>query len=126
MKGIIYKIFRPTEPNTVYIGSSLNSKKQRMNEHRSDYKGYLNGTSPYMSSFEILKYPDAVIRVIAIVEVGFLYLVLIPNVYHVILYKWSCNERYKIRMNLQYMGLLLWKKHRTYQFPMQCPLVDGM
>ena len=69
MKGIIYKIFRESEPNTVYLGSSLNSKEHRMAEHKKDFKAYLNGNFPYVSSFEILKYPDAVIKVVATVEV---------------------------------------------------------
>ena len=69
MKGIIYEIFQQTEPNTVYLGSTLKSEERRMIEHKSNYKRYLNGTYPYISSFEILKYPDAVIKVIATVEV---------------------------------------------------------
>ena len=62
MKGIIYEIFRKTEPSTVYIGSSLNSKEHRMKEHKHDFKEYTNGKFPYVSSFEIVKYADAIIR----------------------------------------------------------------
>ena len=69
MKGIIYEIFRPVEPNTVYIGSSLKSKNKRMREHKEDYKRYLNGNHNYVSSYELVKYPDAIIKVIATVEV---------------------------------------------------------
>lgn len=58
--GIVYKI---SSPNTdkVYIGSTINKYLSlRKSKHVYDYKGFLNGTRHYKSSYEILKHGDCV------------------------------------------------------------------
>ncbi len=58
--GFIYKI---SSPNTdkIYIGSTTHKYiSLRKAKHVYDYKGYLNGTRHYRTSFEILKHGDCV------------------------------------------------------------------
>jgi len=58
--GFIYKISSPNTQN-VYIGSTTNKYLSgRKSKHVYDYKGFLNGTRHYRTSFEILKYEDCV------------------------------------------------------------------
>jgi Fic family protein len=53
--GKIYKIVDKTN-NNVYIGSTGNDVKQRMHQHRANYKRYINGKSKNKcKSFEIIK-----------------------------------------------------------------------
>jgi hypothetical protein len=52
--GKIYKIVDNTNDN-IYIGSTCKRLCQRMAQHRSNYKGYLDGKISYVSSFDILK-----------------------------------------------------------------------
>lgn len=66
--GKIYKI-TCSENNLTYIGSTFNYLKQRLSEHKSDYKRYLDGKRNYVSSFEIVKYESAKIELIKEVEV---------------------------------------------------------
>ena len=67
--GIIYKVFRKSEPNRIYIGSSFYKKEHRLHQHVSDFKRYSNGKGRYISSFEIVKFPDCDIDVIENVKV---------------------------------------------------------
>ena len=54
----IYKIVDNTNGN-IYIGSTCKLLCQRLSQHRSDYKGFLNGSSKkFMSSFYILHNED--------------------------------------------------------------------
>ena len=42
----------------VYIGSTTNTLSRRLTSHRSNYKNYLLGNFPFLTSFEILKNHD--------------------------------------------------------------------
>ena len=57
----IYTI-RSHHTNLIYIGSTCNELRKRLHQHKSKYKGYLNGKCSYISSFEIVKYNDAYIE----------------------------------------------------------------
>ena len=59
--GIVYKI---SSPNTdkVYIGSTIRTIKQRLQEHKSTYKRYMDGKYRLVTSFMILENDDVVIE----------------------------------------------------------------
>jgi hypothetical protein len=61
----IYKIVSP-QTDKIYVGSTTKDKLcQRMAQHRAIYKRYLNDKErDYITSFEILKYEDAIIILI--------------------------------------------------------------
>jgi len=60
----IYAI-RSHQTNDVYIGSTVERLSARMSKHRYDYKKYSAGQGrSYVSSYEILKYPDAYIELL--------------------------------------------------------------
>jgi gas vesicle protein len=54
----VYKIIS-NQTDKVYIGSTCQELSQRLADHRQTYNRYLKGKTHYVSSFEILKYPDA-------------------------------------------------------------------
>jgi len=69
--GIIYRISSP-HTEKVYIGSTTNKYLSgRKSKHIYDYKGFLNGTRHYKSSYEILKYGDCVFDLLELVEYNF-------------------------------------------------------
>ena len=53
----IYKIVDNTNGN-IYIGSTCKKLCQRIAQHRTDYKNFLNGTNHYITSFKILENGD--------------------------------------------------------------------
>ena len=53
----IYQIIDNTN-NNVYIGSTYKSLKERLSQHKFDYKRYLKGTYNNIKSFDILKNDD--------------------------------------------------------------------
>jgi hypothetical protein len=58
-EGKIYKIVSD-QTDKVYIGSTAEKTLSlRMSKHRSDYKGYCNGSRPYRTSFQLLVFDDA-------------------------------------------------------------------
>ncbi len=58
-RGKIYKIIS-TQTDGVYIGSTTRPRlSDRMCEHRRDYKKFTVGGYDYLSSYEIMQYPDA-------------------------------------------------------------------
>jgi hypothetical protein len=60
----IYKIIDNTNDN-VYIGSTTLKLNQRLSEHKSAYKRYLNGKCQnYFTSFDIIKNNDYKIEII--------------------------------------------------------------
>ena len=62
--GKIYKI-TSFQTDDIYIGSTCNPYlSTRFSKHKNHYKSYLNGDFTYISSFEIMKYPDAKIELI--------------------------------------------------------------
>jgi hypothetical protein len=66
--GYVYKI---SSPNTqqIYIGSTTSKHiSLRKSKHVYDYKGYLNGTRHYRTSFELLKHGDCVFDMLERVE----------------------------------------------------------
>jgi hypothetical protein len=58
--GRIYRISAPTFER-VYVGSTRTTLAARLGRHRSDYRGYQRGRHKYVSSFEVLDHPDAII-----------------------------------------------------------------
>ena len=60
----IYKIWSPSHPEDIYIGSTTQSLAKRIGEHRGKYKQYKNGKTNYTTSFKILEYGDARIELI--------------------------------------------------------------
>ena len=62
--GKIYCI-RSYQTDDIYIGSTTyDYLSTRFSIHRDKYKKYLNGTYHYVTSFQILQYPDAYIELI--------------------------------------------------------------
>ena len=53
-KSKIYKIVCNVT-NLIYIGSTTQTLSQRLQDHRSDYKKYLNKKFPFISSFKIIE-----------------------------------------------------------------------
>ena len=68
MIGYIYKICNKNT-DKIYIGSTVNEIEERLNEHKRDYKKYLNNKKKYITSFEIIN--DQTCFVELIVEVHF-------------------------------------------------------
>ena len=62
-QGKIYTI-RSYKSDEVYVGSTTQTLSLRMSKHRTGYKLFMNGTSKYVSSYEILKFDDAYIELI--------------------------------------------------------------
>jgi len=63
----IYAIKCDTTPN-IYIGSTKLTLNDRFTNHKSQYKKHINGEFPFVSSFEILKYPNAYIELLEQLE----------------------------------------------------------
>ncbi len=61
--GKIYAI-RSYMTDDIYIGSTCLTLCQRMYKHRYNYKCHQSDTSPYMTSFEIIKHDDHYIELI--------------------------------------------------------------
>ena len=61
--GRIYKI-TSRECDEVYIGSTTLQLNERLREHKHSYKSYLNGNHNYMTSFNIIRFATAKIRLI--------------------------------------------------------------
>lgn len=61
--GRIYKLVS-TETYKVYVGSTIRKLKERLWEHKKNYKRFARGECSYLSSFEILKYADVKIELI--------------------------------------------------------------
>jgi len=56
--GYIYQIISDMT-DKVYIGSTSESIKRRLQKHRAHFNQYKAGKFPFVTSFEILEYPDA-------------------------------------------------------------------
>ena len=63
ISGKIYAI-KSFQTENMYIGSTINTLKQRYKEHKSDYKRYLNGNLHYVTSCELFKFDDCYIELI--------------------------------------------------------------
>ena len=61
--GKIYAI-RSHQTDEVYIGSTTQKLSQRLGKHRSYYNSYKRGKGNYISSIEIIQYPDHYIELI--------------------------------------------------------------
>jgi hypothetical protein len=61
--GLIYAI-RSHQTEEVYVGSTVQTLAQRMSGHRRGFKRYRGGKGNYVTSFEILKHPDAYIELL--------------------------------------------------------------
>ena len=55
--GIIYKIVN-NENDKIYIGSTCRYIRKRLWDHRKKYNQWIKNKSPYITSFEILKYEN--------------------------------------------------------------------
>jgi hypothetical protein len=69
MKGIIYAI-KSKQTDNIYIGSTLNTIKERMKNHRGDYNKYKLGTHRYMTSFKLLEYDDYYYEIIEELDIN--------------------------------------------------------
>lgn len=63
----IYKI-RSKIGDCRYIGSTILDINTRFSVHKAEYKRYQRGLSSYISSFEVVKYPDATVKLVDTVE----------------------------------------------------------
>jgi len=52
--GKIYKLIDNTNAN-IYIGSTIQKLNIRFNEHKKEYKNFLNGKHNWVTSFDIIK-----------------------------------------------------------------------
>ena len=53
LRGKIYKITSPTNPDLIYIGSTCSELHRRFNEHKNSYKNYVKTGKKYISCFII-------------------------------------------------------------------------
>ena len=60
----IYKITSDYEEQFCYIGKTKKTLNKRLINHKTDYKRWLDGLYHKVTSFEIVKYPDAKIDLI--------------------------------------------------------------
>ncbi|NBW23110.1 MAG: hypothetical protein EBR82_85715 [Caulobacteraceae bacterium] len=61
------KIYRISSPQCekFYIGSTTQTLKERLRHHKLDYKRYIEkGNERYLTSFEVVKFDDAIIELI--------------------------------------------------------------
>lgn len=60
------KIYKITSKNTtdVYYGSTCKSLNSRFKKHKSCMKSYGKGNSHFVTSFKIIKFPDAEIKLV--------------------------------------------------------------
>lgn len=66
--GKVY-VIRSHQTDKIYIGSSTQKYlSNRLACHKQDYKNYLNGKGNNVSSYEIVKYPDAYIEILSTYE----------------------------------------------------------
>jgi len=61
--GKIYSI-RSYQTDKIYIGSTTQPLSKRLYHHKTHYKKYLNGKSPFITSYDILQYEDAYIELL--------------------------------------------------------------
>lgn len=66
--GKVYKIWSPSHPGDIYIGSTCQPLSYRMSKHRYTYKKYKQDKSRYTTSCNILEYGDAKIELIEMVK----------------------------------------------------------
>ena len=59
----IYKISSP-QCEKFYIGSTTETLNRRLSKHKADYTGYIKGNRMNVTSFEIVKFDDAIIELI--------------------------------------------------------------
>ena len=58
--GTVYQIWSPSNPNKVYVGATTQELSARKSGHRRGLKIWLaDNTSPYCTSYEVLRFPDA-------------------------------------------------------------------
>ena len=57
-------VIKSKQTNNVYIGSTCQSLDKRLNDHKYNYKRWLNGKYDYTSSYEIIKYNDCYIELL--------------------------------------------------------------
>ena len=60
----IYKITSPQEIEYCYIGKTKCSLNVRFDHHKHGYKKWQDGRMNYITSFEIVQYPDATIELV--------------------------------------------------------------
>ena len=61
--GKIYTI-RSHQTDKIYIGSTTQPLSKRLSYHKTQYKQYLNGKSPFITAYDILQYEDAYIELL--------------------------------------------------------------
>lgn len=67
MKGHIY-VLKSNNTPLVYIGSTTQTLKHRLLNHKGDYKGYLKKERHYKSSYEIVKYDNCYIELLETID----------------------------------------------------------
>jgi hypothetical protein len=64
--GYIYEI-RSSNTDKCYIGSTFQQDlNKRLNQHKIHYKSYNSGKRGYITSFEVVKFNDAIINLLSI------------------------------------------------------------
>lgn len=63
----IYKITSDQTPD-IYIGSTTQTLNIRLSKHKNDYKRYLKGKYHYVTSFNIVKYPNCKIDLLELCD----------------------------------------------------------
>ena len=62
--GRIYKI-TSSETDDVYVGSTTKTLRERLSQHKSNYKQYIKNKYRYVKSFDILKFVDVKIELLS-------------------------------------------------------------
>ena len=65
--GYIYSI-RSYQTELIYIGSTFGTLRQRLFQHKRDFKKFNLQKSRYVSSYEIVKYDDAYVELVETYE----------------------------------------------------------
>jgi ribosomal protein S27AE len=68
-QGKIY-VLRSHQTADIYVGSTTIALSQRIALHRNSYKEWLEGKRRYITSFELLKHPDAYIELLELWPCG--------------------------------------------------------
>ena len=56
IKGYVYKIYNPCNPDMLYVGSTSASLIDRLNRHKGDYRRWkIDNTKNYVASYKIFE-----------------------------------------------------------------------
>lgn len=100
----VYKLISSENPDMVYFGSSSRTLRERLCNHKSNYKKYLKGQTNYCSSFQILSLGPDTVSIILVEDIincpskKFLHL---RELFYILFFE-NVNKNIPLRNNKQY------------------------